>query len=275
MAGFLYYLPGERRSAVAPADLAARGHPLAARFEPGASLGCSGLALPGPDGKTGLILAAGPVAGSGGRAPRIGFRKDGQKWSRVAREGAPEWWMGFETAARPGPADLARPAAWAAELGREVVRLEDGRDWLVPVATVGDSANLPTAFGLSPEGKMAERPVARWAALSAAAAEAYPVVFGVEGARVLPWERALDLAAVALGVFHRVGREELLALEVLTKGGVSSVLGALVGLPLVTRVMEARAAAPKASASGPNGSATGPGGLDLPAGPESPGPSSP
>lgn len=143
MKRFLYFIDGisQKPSGEQLVDLA-----IADRFD-GPCMFAPLMPGRGPDGRTGVIVAA------GGDDP-IGYYPERQVWCRVP--GQPRLYLGHAAdEPLPGPEDLARQRM----LTGYAVRLGDGRDWVIPVARL-----LPTKLALSESG-WDRRPDERYSAL--------------------------------------------------------------------------------------------------------------
>jgi hypothetical protein len=112
MSQFLYYIPGASLRTLDDVNRVGLGY--AFEVQP-SSCGCN----TGPDAKSGTTISA--------DMDGVGYYPDRQTWRKIPGIDA---WLGWYTDAMPGPADLERKK----QIPGELVRLGDGRDWLVPVA---------------------------------------------------------------------------------------------------------------------------------------------
>ena len=112
MTQFLYYVP---ELAARPTGETLSGLDLVARFPDGNTIFAP--VTGGPDGKHGAIVASDAVGAV--------YVPDRQTWQRCHH-----WWLGWNKATPPGPADLVRRDT----LPGLPFRLADGHEWVVPVA---------------------------------------------------------------------------------------------------------------------------------------------
>jgi len=112
MTQFLYYVP---ELTARPTGETLSGLDLVARFPDGNTIFAP--VTGGPDGKHGAIVAADAVGAV--------YVPDRQTWQRCHH-----WWLGWNKATPPGPADLVRRDT----LPGLPFRLADGHEWVVPVA---------------------------------------------------------------------------------------------------------------------------------------------
>lgn len=157
MASFLYYVPGGKRG-IRVADVPE----LAYAFEVG--LLSHDIVADGLDGGAGVIIAE-----RGFPAERLGYYPDRQTWRRVP---GTRYHVGVDRERMPRPEELARQRP----VNGHLVRLADGREWLVPMAIqhvvteqdeyVGRSSALPTSATLDDDGRwVAGEPLAKYAQL--------------------------------------------------------------------------------------------------------------
>ena len=233
----LYFLPN--LAAVRAADLDAAGLGGVFRGCPFTGRGTTA----GPGGMPGQVVVAEPENPLA-RKPAIGYFPDKQTWQQApARQslGDGGWWIGWETASPPTPADLQRREA----VGGYAVRLEDGNDWLVPVARRFPSGTmLPERLALGPAGEWVSAVIPRFAKF-AEQAERVWVEFqrqaGVpEAATAEPLSVAdeIDIAVEALGINYRIGRVEASVLGLLTTTNKTAILESLIDWPTLIAVGE-------------------------------------
>ena len=197
MSGFIYYFGGESQTVE---SLRAMGFPFA-----------RGVGLPGgrvnggPDTKVGYCVKLKAAT------HRAGYYPKEQEWKKTAGG----WWIGWDKANPPGPADLERES----QIGGHPVVLRDGNPWLVPVVReiTGDPA-LPMAYGLGPKGIMIAEVPAEYSALWTYAVQLW-AFFGcaIESAdenaeTEFEYAECIAACAAALAVNYCVTLDELLAL---------------------------------------------------------------
>jgi hypothetical protein len=247
MAGFIYYVPGAQNEIAARTAFASTGaaHVLA---------GTPGFA-PAGDGPRGAgQLVAHEVAGA---YPEMAYVPGRQTWTE-APGGA--WWVGFPTAAPPGPADLAVehpvPGAW--------VELGDARRWMIPVARryvragdgVAATVALPRANALGADGHWHPTGIMpRYRALWDRLERQLEVLGRVSGDGTPVTQDEYDaecaLVVAAIATNYRVGPVECTALGLVADDAIAPVIRVLAdwdGLDLLKKKLE------------PAGDSTSPGG---------------
>ncbi len=207
--GILYYIPGARGEALDERAALGLDESLGR-----ANVSARELAL-GPDGGAGILLARGDVS----------YRPEMQEWEEIA--GA---WLGRWKDVPIPPEDLLRPEP----VGGWPVRLDDGNDWLVPVAIPqSDVCALPRVYRLEPDGSTREEVPAKYQALVKAAGKITAAMrAGLEAATSSRVEveipEPFDTAVEALRVNYRLGRREASFLGILTTENYMKVFAALV-----------------------------------------------
>lgn len=200
MSGFLYYLPESK-------DGAARAW-LKDRFDAAAE---TRVTEQGPDGQPGVCCCL-----DNDRKPRLGYYPETQRWRRF-----PSFWIGVETAAVPGPADLIRPSPFH---GVDVP-LGDGNRWRIPVARL-----LPRQLGLSESGELTLLPMTRFLWITEQAELVWQAVTSADrdGNVSLTVADEWRLANEVLALNYYAGPEEASTLGLFDTHNMSAVLLALV-----------------------------------------------
>ncbi len=212
MSGFLYFLP---------TDMKAASHALMERH------GCAH-AINGDKGVNSLHTYAGPGGAAGllvtinGDWPdnyALGHRPDDQIW----RKGPSTWvegkeltyWVGYEKAHKPTPADLERDRVYQGT----AVKLLDGNAWIIPYCHVHVPerpelrSTLPERIDLAEDGEtLIARPHPRFAELSAGAFAFWQMYVLMPDAPKLTGKDQIALAVGGLGVNYRIGKVESIAL---------------------------------------------------------------
>lgn len=138
MAGYQIYIPGVRGAD--PEHLRRVG--LAGILDPKLGIDSVDVLSNGPDGGWGVCFYW-------PGCPRFGVHKKHQEWSPAKPDGelpAGRFWMGRDNDAPVTPEALLRPD----HLGGKSVQLDDGREWLIPVAR-----SLPHRYGKDEQGRIA------------------------------------------------------------------------------------------------------------------------
>lgn len=189
-----------------------------------------------PTGKPGAVLHNGDGKG-------LGYFPDRQDW--LEGPGG-RFWVGVE--GKPPPESLRRPKM----LGGHPVVLEDGQAWTVPVARVfGLGSTIPERLSLGPNGEMVRAGLPRFVEFSAAAARLEALYFGeaLEAAGEVREEpppagvserEAYDISGLALGLNYYLDAYVAGAIGLLTSENVLEVLGAIIDLPTMRLVAQAR-----------------------------------
>lgn len=238
MACFLYYIESAKVD-VKIADLRQFGLGYAfdgdRDFSP---VGCS--RGPGDSGQ-GIV-----VADTNRLRPRaLGFYPDNQRWMRIPKSGV---WIGIYSADRPAPADLQR----AEMLDGHFVRLEDGNDWLIPVARgVGEIDGrlvpfdkLPHAIGVDDDGNwIRDGAISKYEHLWALALRWWDEIQrGLDGEAIgdgakvvvsMEFNDIADGAVEALTTNYRLHKAEVSMLSLLSDRVMYQVMHALVDMPTI------------------------------------------
>lgn len=227
MGEFLYFIPAQ--TAAGPALLAELG--IAAVL--GGTDVEQGLCQSGPAGGSGVLFRRSAAAG-----PPVSYAPDRQSWFPAGPQKV--YWLGFEHADPPCPADLAR--GLSRRIPGSDVELADGNLWHCPIARLAaGGTNLPIRLGLDPQTgadsfRVADSAVKLWEmagevwARDVAAAQAQAA--GDDGIDdPLSADRVIEIAVAALAANYRVGRWEVQALELLGQAELREVLDVLVDIP--------------------------------------------
>jgi len=263
VAGFFYYMPGERTLYHETLAKAGIGYAFGDAHEPKAIVGGVGT---GPDGAGGIILARNDV---GIDPATVGYYPEGQTWQKVA---GGQHWIGLATGAQygglPGPGDLEADEMLAGHF----IRLGDGNDWLIPVARHFATGGVPpSALTLGPDGQLVLEPLQRYVQFSSHADRVW------EDLRVkLGWIKAAkdraeltvgegwEIAIEALALNYRVSQTEVAMLRLVTTPNMPRILEAIVDWPAIEAVAKEtlEAESKKNGADTPDGSNTAAGGSD-------------
>jgi len=229
---FLYMIEGAKAAnatAIADAGLADRlADPIASRET---------VRGPGPDGRGGIVAAAGAADG-------LGFYPDRQEWTPIpGRSGV---YIGLPTdEPPPGPADLARGetiAGYPIELG-------DGNTWIVPVGRMfPEGTQLPQALAIGPDGALVRDILPAFAVAGRLADRIwnairtqYELLDDGEKPTEIDDLEAFEMAVAIVALNYRVAVAEASALRILTTANVRDVLGAFVDWPAWTEAVKKNA----------------------------------
>lgn len=224
--GPVYYLSG--RNNATPEALRALG--LGYLLEDAGGLSSSPVPHSGPDGRGGVVFSLPPPEGE--EVPLSYLVSAVRTWQPLpGTEGA---WFGWNPAARPGPADVARRAQQSGHL----VRLGDGADWLVPVARCLDgSTRFPAVLEWDGRHWARGSILERYRELFAAACRIWdalgilrPAGEDAPGGEVSLDEQA-GAGARALAINYRIGPGEISLLGLFPDPVLAEVLKALVDWP--------------------------------------------
>lgn len=234
MAGLLYFFPqGRPVSTLAQVPDASLRELLA-----GGSLNCAQNNR-GPDGSIGQLLSVLPSRGSNGVEARTGFFADAQTWQAVEEEDPlavvvedgqekpvvrKSYWIGWETAAPPTPADVQREKL----VDGFPVRLADGNDWIIPVCGPLDQ-RLPQSFHPAPGKKLTMRVLRQYQAIAAESEKWFSIV--AAGGQEFRWTDAYAYACNLLAVNYRIGWHEAGFLGLITTETFVDVLMTSLGEP--------------------------------------------
>lgn len=258
---FLYFIPGETAAGAGQALIERAG--LRYAFK-----GTQPTVRPnskGPGGRQGMLLGV-----AGVNVDDLVCREPEQIWGDAPNG---KHMVGYYADRLPGPHDLEREEFVA---GHQVL-LGDRRRWTVPVARCFPAGtNLPCALAMGPDGverkvrpeyvglcNCAEKVFAYFKAID----EALPAAR--EGGEVLIDEEValderyfLQMAVDALGVNYRMGHAEANLLGLFDTENIYRVAGALVDLPSIRAVLDAKGAPPGNPPPAPATGATAPGGQE-------------
>jgi len=239
MAGFLYFVPDYQCPPTGPDEPALRRCGL--EHLAGSRFSFNQIALGrGPDQNSGTTLVLDDVA-PGGAAPVCGYYPEKQTWRPF------KWfWLGFETANPPRPADLVR----AEPLPGHLVAMGDGNLWRVPAERF-----LPNRLELDEDGHVQRVPLPRFAALKqqtrllwddylqviTAAEPAQPDQPKSAGKLRLSDEEQFRLAVHYLGVNYRLAVPECNLLGLLSETCLVRGLEAILDVPALAAMLEAEA----------------------------------
>lgn len=196
MACFLYFLPGVDRCPSRAIDKLPDKSGLAEVLA-GASWG-SPDRCKGPGDVPGSLLAIEPASSRGEAARPVTYNPENQQWIKVEPEpGVITHWIGWyrDKTRCPRPADLEREEV----IGGHVVKLGDGREWLIPVVHA-PVTNLPQSFFPTAEGTVL-RPVPQYQSLMDETARWYTL--WSEGGGYI-FSEAFDFCCRLLAVNYRV-----------------------------------------------------------------------
>lgn len=217
MSGFLYFVPNTQAVGDAALRRLSIGGIDPRHYE-------QGQCMTGPGGGSGVMIRA-----SGGKGG-MGYNEKAQTW--VPGPGK-RYWLGYETALRPGPADLERDR----RILGEDVELEDGNLWHVPKArlSVCDTPplTLPHVYGVDADGNATEVVRQDCMALWEAASEYWAVLCALaekDAEVTMSYDRQFEIVCMALGANYRVGPLEVRALEIVSTDKASDVCDVLVDL---------------------------------------------
>lgn len=168
-------------------------------------------ANPGPGGQDGMVYSD----GNG----RTGYYPDNQKWTKVN-----DWWLGVSRE-KINPDTLLRDEV----VDGHFVKLEDGNEWLIPVARVFPiGTNLPESLVLGPDGQLVKEILPRFAAFTQKADEVFEFFRKEKG---LLQTEAWEIAVEALAINYHVGRQEVSALRLLTTANIAKIMQAIIDMP--------------------------------------------
>lgn len=236
MSGLLYFIPGATPSVTIGAIL---GHGLGYAFSsPGDFTPCGVLRGPSEAG-------GGVVIADSRHVDRIGFYPDEQKWINIPKS---EVWVGMYVDDRPVPENLRR----AQVLDGHLVRLEDGNDWLIPVARAigvidGELVpydSLPHSIGIDDDGNWSRNgPICKYAALFRIALRWWDELqHGLAGQVIQDAEKVsismefndiVSGAVEALATNYRVSCAEVSLLGILSDRVIFEILHSLVDMPTI------------------------------------------
>jgi hypothetical protein len=125
-----------------------------------------------------------------------------------------------------------------------LVTLEDGNQWLIPVArSVVRGPAFPSALILGPKGEVVRETLPRFREISVIAERVERMFFAqTEGddSHDMDLDEGFAVAVAALAINYRIGPVEASALRLISDDSVRYILRALVDVPTMVEVTEAR-----------------------------------
>lgn len=223
MAGFLYYLPGQRppsRERLSSVGFP-HAHEAAAHTE-----------SPGPDGGRGYVFALKPTSVPGSRQPEPIFDPQSvnaeatepkQVWHKCA-DGA--WWLGWNLDDQPRPVDLARTKSL---VGVDML-LTDGATWRIPQMRAYDGLpRVSCVLDITPDGKIvANEPAPQYRRLWDAMVTALEKAGRAEN--IFDNEQTINLVCDVVAWNYRVTIWELMKLGVLELANFGKMFQVVAGL---------------------------------------------
>lgn len=160
-------------------------------------LGCMGAAVNahGPDGGGGALI------GWPGRGETLAMNLERQEWHAVKPHGdlaAGRAWIGWDKSNPPGPETLRRQK----QLGGDLLRLADGCDWLVPVAS-----QAPKKMGIDDLGHVAAVMAPQYQPFFQMAFDALASYVQSNGTVLCPYEESFDVCVRILAMNYRMTRD--------------------------------------------------------------------
>lgn len=210
MSGFLYFFPG--RGNMPPGWFEQPGLEAVAGLNPGGTVNILG---EGPGGFTGILCAPDVPSGA---IPALGFTPETQTWT-PGPEG--KWWIGYDTANRPRPHELARARM---VFGHEVILGEARQTWNIPIglSLVPGRLNLPRRLHVGPDGAEFWEVEKRYRPLCEGAERFFGYFCqslrgATEGENEVVFDDTdfVDFAVLALSTNYHVGRSEALVLDLI------------------------------------------------------------
>ncbi len=255
----MYYIPGIKNARDAKDNVVKAVGPSIA----GATLvlrDCDG----GP-GKTGPGILCSAVPKSASPKPaevdrRTIYNADPASQTWIEGNG---FWVGYHNDLRPSANDLQRDSMVNGYRHECAV----SGSWVVPLARKTDGSTLfDQRIAYKPDGTITTKPIARYEALCAFAAEHWEKLTGLEpdehGIEFEADQRYCDVACQALGVNYHVGPYELTLLETLTLQSAAYICGYLCDWPGLVAILEAKANAGKKNKETGDSSTTNSGGAE-------------
>jgi len=235
---FCYFLPNIKR--VERAELAEFG--LLDRLDANCH---QRQAATGPTGSAGLVVSM---------SSALGYYRDRQKW---VPSQCGKYWIGYEQPLTAS--DLAR----VEQLDGHSVRLEDGSDWLIPVArSFVNGCVLPQSLALGPDGSVVTEVLPRYVAFSKRAESIWEnfiadcktqsgePVETVEPSESFTVADYFNIAVEALALNYRVGPQEVSLLRLLTTANVLRIAQAIIDVPTLLELSKKKGQSDEPQCSG-------------------------
>lgn len=160
-------------------------------------LGCMGAAVNahGPDGGGGALI------GWPGRGETLAMNLERQEWRECNPRGEfPKGraWIGWNRDLPPCPLTLRRKK----QVGGELLRLADGREWLIPIAS-----QAPRRMGRDSTGHVSAIMLPQYEAFFQSAWEALNLFVDKGGQVFVPYEQGFEAAVRILAMNYRITEE--------------------------------------------------------------------
>lgn len=176
----------------------------------------------GPEGAGGVIIAA-----DNEKRDVIGYYPKIQTWENFG-----SYWLGFDTASPPKPADLERPGRIA---GYDHI-LGDDQVWHVPIIRrYSQLPNLPRAMGYDAAGEFALRVLPSYEWAWDLSGRIYEKSFNPQ--QRFPFQDAFDWSVGVLSLNYRIGPREAGLLGLLTTENYQRVFDAAIDMPKVFELL--------------------------------------
>jgi hypothetical protein len=191
----------------------------------------------GPDGNGGVVF--GFNGASSISSKHIGFFPDKQEWSKC-NDG--KFWLGVMKDDLPTPEGLRR----IEQIHGHNVKLEDGKEWTVPLARVFPAGTcLPEALILSESGEVIREIIPRYAKFGAKVDRVWkefqrqldPDEHTKESNEPLSDQEEFDVAVEALAINYLVSKWEVAKLRLLTTENLTRILYAVIDIPTIREVV--------------------------------------
>jgi len=220
MAAYQVYLP--KRQGADPELLRAVG--LGGILDQDATVNSCPIDRGGPDGGGGVLFFWGDTV--------PGVRLPSQEWTPAKEHGklpAGRYWLGKEKNSPPHPAELLREN----HLGGAPVTLDDGNEWIVPIAQ-----RLPHRVTLDAEGKPVRAPKRQYEEFYRRAVGFYQQImaFDVDSGAEVRLEGAWPFAVEALSMNYRVDAAVIDWLELLDEVNIVRLIGATFELGVMMEI---------------------------------------
>lgn len=191
----------------------------------------------GPGGQSGKLLFGPEWADF---AQLAGFDSDSQVWQQSE---SGDYWLGYRKDLRPTPRTLKR----SKQLPGQMVRLEDGNDWLIPVArgvneALQGTCRLPQRFerrdGQWVPGDVVDKFTRLWQITQEWWNVLSPMIFGGSGDFVIQLDDEASWCVEILATNYRVGVDEVSMLGLLSDEAATGILTALVDFDAIKKKMD-------------------------------------
>lgn len=183
----------------------------------------------GPGGAGGSVISM-PHKLSKSKQPKAGYYPENQKWVKHPEK---NYWIGIEKGNTPKPRDLE---------SKELIagypqELEDGNEWIIPMARSIEGSILPEVMALGPKGEMVRNVIPQFIEFSKKAERAWDMLVQDDDEKtnilksILQDDEAIDIGIDAICLNYNLDKIHVLLLEIISTRNIKRILESIVDAP--------------------------------------------